>query len=1056
MPDLNPDLLFIGGQPSWKSPTTISFNRLPARASLLPFVDVESARSLAREKTPYYQSLNGDWNFTLLHRPEDVRNGMLQPAFGPAAAGFRKIPVPSNWTLQDTFDKPHYTNVQMPFPQEPPEVPAENPTGVYRTPFTVPKNWEGRRIVLHVGGAESVLYVWINGKPVGLSKDSRLPAEFDITEYVQPGQANLLAAVVVKWSDATFLEDQDQWWMGGIFREVYLYSTPKFYLEDVFCRAGLDDTFRNGTLEVNARMGFLPAQPPEGAWQIEIQLFDGPKPLFKKPLRESVEDNRHSRSRFRARFFLPKISKIKPWSAETPHLYTLVVSLIQGGEQVVDTTSCRTGFRRVETRDRNLLINGQRVLIKGVNRHEHDDTTGKTISRESMIRDIVLMKQFNFNAVRTSHYPNDALWYDLCDEYGLYLIDEANLETHALSNQICREAGYASAFLERGIRMVERDKNHPSIILWSLGNESGYGPNHDAMAGWIRAYDPSRPLHYEGGLWSTNGYQAEHVLEWAGGRFASDITCPMYPQLDWIKKARDRKTNFDPRPMILCEYSHAMGNSNGSLADYWDLFESYPGVQGGFIWEWVDHGIRQKTADGKTYWAYGGDFGDKPNDLNFVCDGLVWPDRTPHPGMWEAKKVQQPIGIRAKNLRQGLITITNKYDFISLENIIGSWELLVDGKISARGVLPGLKTAPRKSETVRLKLPAPKLQPGQQAHLTLRFRTAKATAWCPAGHEVAWEQFTLSEPKWKPALHLKSSTSSGKLFLEERNGETLVRGDIIEAVIQRANGKIASMSWKGRPLLADGPQLQVWRGPTDNDGIKGWTGQDDKPLGRWLKAGLHDLILTTESCGIAFRKDGAAVLKTVQSAKGSGVDYGFRTRQTITFYPDGRLVLENRIVADKRLPDLPRVGLALQLAPGFEKLRWYGRGPLENYCDRKRATLIGQYESTVTEEYVPYILPQEHGNKTDVRWLELEDPGHARVRFWSDLYFECSASHFTSHDLFKWTHTTDVVPRPEVIVNLDYAQRGLGTASCGPDTLSAYQIKPGTFVFNVAMQPSLP
>jgi len=1046
------DLLFIGDQPTWKSPTTISFNRLQARASLLPFADVKSARTLSREQTPFFQSLNGTWDFTLLHRPEDVRTEMLQPGFDSASAGFRAIPVPSNWTMQDTFDKPHYTNVQMPFTQEPPEVPAENPTGVYRTEFSVPKNWDGRRIVLHVGGAESVLYVWVNGKPVGLSKDTRLPSEFDITEFLQPGK-NLLSAVVVKWSDATFIEDQDQWWMGGIFREVYLYSTPQVFLRDVFSRASLDDSFRHGILSVNARMDFIPAHPPEGEWHMELQLFDGAKPLLKKPLRETIDLRLSAEARFQGRFHVPKLTSIKPWSAESPQLYTVVVSLIKD-KKVVDVTSCRTGFRRVELGYRKLLVNGQRVMIKGVNRHEHDDVTGKTLTRESMIRDIVRMKQFNFNAVRTSHYPNDVLWYDLCDEYGLYLIDEADVESHAFHHTLCRDTRYASAMLERGIRMVERDKNHPSVIIWSLGNESGYGPNHDAMAGWIRHFDPSRVLHYEGAIWSLPQPGRKSIDNWSTGQLSTDLACPMYPSIAKIVETRTDKNNPDTRPVILCEYSHAMGNSNGSLSDYWDMFESTPGVQGGFIWEWVDHGIRQKTADGKTYWAYGGDFGDKPNDLNFVCDGLVWPDREPHPGMWEAKKLQQPIGIKAKNLKQGLVTITNKHDFTTLEGYHGAWEVLVDGKVAAKGILAKLKTAPQKSDTVRLKLTKLNLRPGQQAHLNVRFRTAKATPWCVANHEVAWEQLVLAEPKYQPFLHLKAS-SDRKVSVEERGSHTLVRGENFEARVQRLGGKISSMSWQGRPLLVDGPQLQVWRGPTDNDGIKGWTGQDWKVLGKWLKAGLDQLIVTTESCDIALRPDGAAVMKTVQLVKGHGLDYGFRYKQTTTFYSGGRLVIENNVVADKRLPDLARVGLTLQLAPGFEKLRWLGRGPFENYCDRKRASTVGLYESTVTDEYVPYILPQEHGNKTDVRWIELEEPGHASVRFWGDRYFEASASHFTSHDLFKWTHTTDVVARPEVIVNLDYAQRGLGTASCGPDTLPQYQIKPGRFDFAFVLQPNL-
>jgi len=1045
------DLLFVGGNPTWKSPEIISVNRLPARATLLPYPDAATARSHSREKTPWVLSLNGEWDFTLLRRPEEVLAEMVAPDFKPKGFGFKKIPVPSNWTLQDTFDKPHYTNVVMPFPQEPPEVPDANPTGVYRTTFRVPATWAGRRIVLQVGGAESVLYVWVNGRPVGLSKDTRLPSEFDVTRFVKPGGENLLAAVVIKWSDATFVEDQDQWWMGGIFREVLLYSTNDPFIEDVFCQAGLDDGYKNGTMDLTVKTGFAPLQPMAAGFHVEARIYDSAgKKIWPKALRAEVSVNRGDRDQFAPKFSVPKIVGIKPWSAEAPHLYSLVISLFDPKGKCVESTSCRVGFRRVEIRGRDLLVNGQRVMIRGVNRHEHDDVTGKALTRESMIRDIRLMKQFNVNAVRTSHYPNDPRWYDLCDEYGLYLIDEANIETHALMHTICRNPRYASAFLERGLRMVERDKNHPSIIIWSLGNESGYGPNHNAVAGWIRGYDPTRPLHYEGSLWNSTGVSSSEIADYQGGRNLSDLTCPMYPSIEAILQNR---ASHDPRPFIMCEYSHAMGNSNGSLSDYWEMMERTPGVQGGFIWEWVDHGIRQKTADGREFWAYGGDFEDFPNDWNFVCDGMVFPDRTPHSAMWEMKKLHQPVGFRAKNLKRGEIVITNKQFFTGLDWLRGTWEIRVNGLLKVKGQLPKIQAKPGKSAMVRVPLPKNGWSKDDEVHLTVRFLTRETTPWCDRDHEVASEQFAIREPRAK-SVRIKSSGKE-KLEVVKSDGLVHVQGLQLHAILEPATGRILSSTWSDRAVIVGAPQLHVWRGPTDNDGIKLSPDLSKRALAAWVKAGLHDLVTITRKTNISSKADGSVHYEVVQDVKGRGVKHGFLHTQLYVFQPDGRIEMRNLVVADKRLPSLPRVGITLSLAPEFERLRWFGRGPVENYRDRQKAADVAVYEGTVTGQYVPYILPQEHGNKTDVRWIELASADGAAIRFTGDRLFECSAGHFTSHDLFAWKHTTDVVARPEVIVNLDYAQRGLGTASCGPDVLPQYVVDPGKFQFNFTLQPSV-
>lgn len=1022
-------LLQIGEIKTWKSPEISSINRLPARATLFPFPDAETAKGRDHQSSPWFQSLNGDWDFKLLPCPEDATDEWTQPNW-KRDESWNSLPVPSNWTMHG-YDKPHYTNVQMPFPHEPPNVPDQNPTGLYRRTFTIPASWQGRRVVLHAGGTESVLYVFLNGAPVGMGKDTRLPSEFDLTPHLKEGE-NTLALVCVKWSDATFIEDQDQWWMGGVYRDVYLYSTPQTFLADAFCTSGLDDEFQNGTLKLVATMGF--GGEPEAGCEIEAQVFDADgNALFATPMRHTVSIERGSGRRFQAEWN-EIVPDAKQWSAEAPHLYTVVVSLHRGTETAaLDATSLRTGFRRVELGDRELLINGKPVMIRGVNRHEHDDTTGKTISRESMLRDIRVMKSFNVNAVRTSHYPNDPVWYELCDEMGLYLIDEADIESHDFMTYLCRDARYASAFLERGLRMVERDKNHPSVILWSLGNESGYGPNHDAMAGWIRSYDPSRPLHCETALhgWGKPGLKP--------GARVTDIVCPMYASIDSIVNwARDNDA-ADRRPFILCEYSHAMGNSNGSLSDYWDAFENNHGLQGGFIWEWVDHGLKKRDEEGREFWAYGGDFGDEPNDSNFVCDGLVWPDRAPHPGLYEFKHLAQPVSIRAASLQNGDITIGNKNFFTTPEWLRGTWGIKVDGESIATGELPILATAPGASETVHLDLPVLNLKANQEAFLTVRFFARESTSWCEAGHEVAWQQMPL-----QVAPPVAIAPTRGEVESEENEAQVMARANGVEAVFDKAAATLSSLRWNETEVLMRGPVLQVWRAGTDNDGIRAWSGQKDKPLGRWLKAGLDRVEMKPISTRIESDETGARItLEQIGACAQS--DNAFHHRQSYTLRADGVLYVENEIIVDESLSDLPRVGIAFALQPGFESLSWFGRGPFDNYSDRKRGSIVDGFHSTVSDQYVPYVMPQEHGNKTDVRWICLQNAAGIGVLVRPQNLIEASASHFTPADLFAARHTTDLTPREETIVNLDVKQRGLGTNSCGPDTLKCYRVESGVY-----------
>ncbi len=1030
------ELLNIGARASWMAPEIVQINRLPMRASLFPFPDTDSARTYNRDNSPFFQLLNGDWDFHLAPRPEAVPEAFIAPDFA-LNENWAKLPVPSNWTMHG-YDFPHYTNTQMPFSHEPPLVPDANPTGCYRTHFEIPQSWKNRRVVLHFGGAESVLCVYVNGVAVGLSKDTRLPSEFDITDFVQIGAQNTLAVVCIKWSDATFVEDQDQWWMGGIYRDVFLYSTEKTWIEDVFAVAGLEEDLVEGNLHVTAKIGF--SGVPEVGWKFEAQLFDASNSaIFEAPLEAEVSIKRTYNQNRLVGVFDQKIAAPKQWNHETPHLYTLVVSLVAPDGRAVEHTSCRVGFRRVELGKRELLLNGVPILFKGVNRHEWDTQSGKVISREAMVRDIRLMKQHNFNAVRTSHYPNDVVWYDLCDEYGLWLIDEADIEAHDFLTSLCHDARYASAWLERCLRMVERDKNHPSIFAWSLGNESGYGPNHDAGAAWIRHFDPSRILHYEGVAHENNRPKGNHGLNW-GGNLATDLICPMYSSIadiiDWAKV-----DNGDTRPLILCEYSHAMGNSNGSLSDYFAAFENHHGLQGGFIWEWLDHGIRidqnsnfptlKHPKFAEPYFAYGGDFGDTPNDLNFVCDGLVSADRALHPAMSEAKYLQQPLSVIWKNEATREVEICSKADFMRLDWLMGDWILEVEGARVAVGPISNLDIGPKESKVLTLDLP--KEVPPGEAFIRFEFFAEQETSWCECGHRVAWQQLAFDNEKIAPQRPFAGATPF------EGREEMFLSDGVIDATFSREIGALSSLKLRGHEVLAAPMQLQIWRGATDNDGIKGWDGQDNKPLGRWLDAEFDQIQLSR----VTARLEGNSVALGVRGSCKAD-DEAFFLGQ-IWSLENGVLKVSNHFTVAGNLPDLPRLGVSLALAEGFKNLEWHGNGPLENYCDRRAGSVISRFNSTVSEEYVPYVMPQEHGNKTEVRSLAL-DNGDLKIEFRaSNAPFEASASHFTPADLFAAHHTFDLQPRAETWVNLDVKQRGLGTASCGPDALDQYKIWPGEY-----------
>ena len=978
--------------PPWRDPELVASGREPMHA-------------ITR---PAELSLDGEWRFQLLAHPE-----------APIEDGWREIVVPGCWTMQDTTDVPHYTNVQMPWPGEAPDVPAANPTGVYERTFDADPGWAGRRVVLHVGAAESVLLVELNGRSIGVGKDSHLANEFDITDDLAEGE-NRLRLTVVKWSDATYIEDQDQWWHGGITRSVRIFTTPLTYLADIEARATLEDDLSTGRLDLTIQLAARAGAALDGLIveaELEDEASSGPLVPAVHRLPEWPLDERRalierhgvggadavaSRAEEWADLhallapaqtgsvtWSARIADVRRWSAEDPERYSVRVKLIAADGELLEQVAVRIGFRRVEIRGVDLLINGQRVLIRGVNRHDFDEDTGRVVSAGSMRADLVAMKRFGFNAVRTSHYPNDPAFLELTDELGLYVIDEADIESHAFWASLCDDPRYLAQWVARVSRMVLRDRNHPSVIAWSLGNESGHGANHEAAAAWVRHHDPTRPLHYEGAV----------RFDWAAGSSVSDLSCPMYPEIDSI--VAFARSGRQERPLIMCEYSHSMGNSNGTLSEYWAAIESTPGLQGGFIWEWWDHGLRQTLPDGSTRWAYGGDFGDEPNDGNFCADGLVFPDRTPKPALLEHQYLAAPVRITGTKLVDGAIEIENRRHFRGLGWLSATWQLADAGDPVAEGdvVLPSIGPGGR-GPAVLDGLPTLS-EPAGERWLTLRFSTRHHESWAPEGTEVSSDQVRLAGPTMA--------------------GPAPVVGERVP---------VAELPPELADLLTSEPSLSLWRAPTDNDRVVGLADA-------WRAAGVHALDAGVAESAVV---DDASEVRREWRAGEHVV--GHVRRMSIV---DGVVRVEEEVTVPDGLDDLPRVGTVLSVVPRHEQLTWFGRGPHESYPDRRASALVGRWTAAVAELPVPYIRPQENGGRADVRWFELTDSTGAGLRITLDRPSQLSVSHFTAADLDAATHFGELVARDETIVHIDAAHRGLGTASCGPDTTGGHLLGPGIY-----------
>ncbi len=963
--------------------------------------------------------LDGSWRFELLSDPGAEPTG-----------AWRDITVPGCWTRQGTSDLPHYTNVQMPFEGEAPYVPAANPTGLYERDLELPAAWSGKRVVLHVGAAESMVMVTLNGHRVGVGKDSHLASEFDISECIRAG-VNTLRLLVPKWSDSTFIEDQDQWWHGGLTRSIFLYATEQVYLADVAVDAGLSEDRHTGSLDIAVQVGGV-HRDLEPGWVVEARLegrdevLAGSPASFELPYwasdtTERATIRRHELygsdglaelaepwealqphlqpARTGSLRLTTSVSDVKPWSAEMPQRYDLAVTLRRPDGTVADSTSIRVGFRSVEVRGTDLLINGERVFIRGVNRHDFDQHAGRVVSPEAMRADLVAMKRHGFNAVRTSHYPNDPVFLDLSDELGLYVVDEADLESHAFQATLSDDPRYLAQWVSRVSRMVLRDRNHPSVYAWSLGNESGYGANHEAAAAWVRRHEPSRPLHYEGAI----------RFDWAGGGRVSDFVCPMYPEISAIVEFA-QSGRLD-RPLVMCEYSHAMGNGNGTLAEYWDAIESTPGLQGGFIWEWRDHGLVQTLPDGSTRWAYGGDFGDEPNDGTFVTDGLVWPDRTPKPALREAQYLNAVARVTEVDADAGTIIVANRGHFRDLDWLSLGWDLADDGVVVASGTVALPPIRPGESEAVSLPGWSDPDGVAGERWLTFHFLTTSAERWADAGTEVCWDQVPLSEG----------------------HGDATDRSPGTSPVELDADGYLV------HPALAAAPGLALWRAPTDNDRIAGLAA-------KWSRQGLD----APTSGPARVEHHGTTTTVTRELRVGQSL---VTHRQVLTALAGGGVHVAEEAVIPAELADLPRVGTVLELRAGLESAEWFGLGHQECYPDRRRGGLVGRWTASISDLFTPYIRPQESGGRAGVRWLELRDASGPGVHLSMGQPAQVSATHYRAADLDAATHHEELVPRAETIVHIDAAHRGVGTASCGPDTLEQYLVRGGSYRWEWTLRP---
>lgn len=1000
---MNPSLDDIINRQDWNNLSVLSMNKLDTHPKFHSWRNKQSAKNNADSSAII--SLNGDWFFSYYQNPKQVPVSWLKKEIDK-----NTIPVPSNWQLHG-YDAPVYTNIRYPFPYNPPFVPEDNPTGCYSRYFKIDKKWLNKgdtRIIFD--GVSSAFHLWCNGNWVGYSQDSRIAAEFDLTPFLKEGE-NRIAVLVLKWCDGSYLEDQDMWRLSGIFRGVSLLNKPKSHLSDIHVKTELDACYQNAilTLQVNVKhdseMDML---------NVGIELWQKDKLILEQtqPIGISFIDEKGGYND-RMTCHIP-VNKPQLWSAETPNLYRLVVSLNHKKTGLIESEAYNIGFRTVEIKHGQLCLNGKPLLIKGTNRHEFYPDMGYAVTEQAMLHDIKLIKQHNFNAVRCSHYPNDPRWYELCDEFGLYVVDEANIESHGMfpMSRLSDDPRWLAAYSERVTRMVQRDRNHPAIIIWSLGNESGHGANHDALYAWIKSNDPTRPVQYEGGGANTK---------------ATDIICPMYARVEQdqphpnVPKWAIKKWISMPdeeRPLILCEYAHAMGNSLGAFYKYWQAFRQYPRLQGGFIWEWADHGIRCHTKSGESYWAYGGDFGEAYHDRQFCLDGLVFPDRQAHPSLIEAKKVQQPFQFKLVNQKPLVIEVESEYLFYTTNNETLEWELLVDGKIQLNGKVK-LTISPNNPIELKLIDDIDNNFDGEDLHLSLKVIQNRATTWSPAKHVVAWEQFKLTN-SFIPQLAFSNNKTS--LKLTENKNEFVVNWKNQSWQINKKTGQLNQWSKNKKPLLASAIADQFIRAPIDNDiGISGDFDSNNNPYAwveQWKAAGYFDL---SHKC-LAIRAsqtENDVIIEVLHS-------YSVKKRKVIQskwihqFDQDGILTISVEVDIANDMPAPARIGLTYQLKGIPKQVKWLGLGPHENYPDRKASAIFGDWSLPFSELYTPYIYPCENGLRCDVKQLTLNDMtiiGHQ---------FKFNINQYGTKQLMEKSHRHLLEPQQDAYVSIDAYHMGIG------------------------------
>lgn len=1002
---------------TWENHQIDGINRMPARAHFLTFPSKEKALLNNNRYTHAFKNLNGVWKFMFLDAPEYSPEGFFNSDFD--VTKMDDITVPGNWQLQG-YGKMHYSDLWYNFPINPPYVPTENPTGIYKRTFFVEESYRDKKIIIRFCGVDSAYHLWINGKEVGYSKVARNESEFDITDLIRVGEENDVTVRVYQWSDGTYLEDQDMWWESGIFRDVELIGVPKDGINDYKVIADLDDEYKNGIFKVEA---FLRTTKEVN---VTFELVDaGENTVFTKTVvakegKACIDE---------------VIADVNHWTAETPYLYKLFMTVEDNG-QIVEVIPQNVGFRNIRLNGETFLVNGVAIKFKGVNRHDYSPQNGRVVSREEIEKDIILMKQFNINAIRTSHYPNSYYLYDLCDEYGMYLIAETDLECHGFEltgdyKWITDDPSWELAYVSRMTRMIERDKNHPAIIFWSLGNESAFGCNFRKMTDVAHEMDPTRLVHYEG------DFDVE----------SADVYSTMYTWIENPKKPYLMKDIIEKskKPHIHCEYCHAMGNGPGNLKDYQDLVYAHDKLQGGFVWEWFDHGIESFTESGEKYYRYGGDFGDDPSNKDFCIDGLIMPDRTPSPGLYEYKKVIEPITTTAVDIQKGIINLLSRYDFANLDRFNLVYKVMEDDVILQTGFMavPSIEARANKDITLPYDLSVIKVKPGVHYYVNISYQLKEDTSYASSGHELATAQFEL--PLYKEGIMVRPE---GILNVEKEHTTLHVKGANFSLDFNLVNGNLMNIVRDGMQVLSKGPRLTLWRAPISND-----MEIIDKLKKVYFLHLEHEVVMN-----IDYHMEGNILkveVDTINSTTNSA--WHFKTKYVYTVCPSGDILIDVEGTPSGRVdlaPDmLPRIGVSMHLDKSMEHVRYFGMGPGENYADSKEAAQMGLYANTVDGLFTNYVIPQENGNHMGCKWVSMTNDRGMGLLASTEGDFNFSASWYEDKDLDDAKHTCDLVKRDYIVFNVDYKQNALGTNSCGQWQLDKYRAKFEDFKLSFRLTP---